>query len=72
MMPKKNPAPSRLEEERHRAGLTRKQLAEQSGVNLRTIEAYEQGKNDIRMAAISSVRQIARALKVPIENILED
>ena len=71
-MPKKNPTPSRLEEERHRAGLTRKQLAERSGVNLRTIEAYEQGKNDIGMAAVTSVRQLARALKVPIENILED
>lgn len=71
-MPKKNPNPSHLEVERHRAGLTRKQLAERSGVNLRTIEAYEQGKNDIGMAAVSSVRQLARALKVPIENILED
>lgn len=72
MMPKKNPNPTRLEEERHRADLTRKQLADRSGVNLRTIEAYEQGKNDIGMAAVSSVRQLARALKVPIENILEE
>lgn len=71
-MPKKNPNPTRLEEMRHSAGLTRKQLSEISGINLRTIEAYEQGKNDIGMAAVSSVRQLARALKVPIESILED
>ncbi|MCM1189826.1 MAG: helix-turn-helix transcriptional regulator [bacterium] len=71
-MPKKNPNPSRLEEERHRAGLTRKQLAEQSDVNFRTIEAYEQGKNEINMAAAGTVRQLARTLKIPIENILED
>lgn len=71
-MPKKNSCPSRLEEERRRAGLTRKQLSETSGISLRTIEAYEQGKNDIGMAAVSSVLQLARALKVPIENILEE
>lgn len=71
-MPKKNPYPSRLEEERRKAGLTRKQLSELSGINLRTIEAYEQRKNDIGMAATSSVRKLANALKVPIENILED
>ncbi len=71
-MPKKNPNPSRLEEERRKAGFTRKQLSDLSGISLRTIEAYEQRKNDIGMAAVSSVRQLARALKVPIENILEE
>lgn len=71
-MPKKNPTPTRLEEMRHNASLTRKQLSEISGINVRTIEAYEQRKNDIDMAAVSSVRQLANALKVPLESILED
>ena len=70
-MPKKNPCPSRLEEARHSAGLTRKQLAELSGVSLRSIEAYEQGKNDINMASVGTVRLLARALKVSIESIID-
>ena len=71
-MPKKNPTPTRLEEMRHNGCLSRKQLSEISGINVRTIEAYEQRKNDIDMAAVSSVRQLANALKVPLESILED
>lgn len=40
----KNPCPTKLEEERHRAKLTRKELSEITGVSIRTIEAYEQQK----------------------------
>ena len=49
LMPKKNPNPSALEAARHSAGLTRKALSEKTGIPLRTIEAYEQGKNDINI-----------------------
>lgn len=70
-MPKKNPNPSRLEAARRGAGLTRKQLADKSGIALRTIEAYEQGKNDINMAAVASVKKISMVLGVPIESIID-
>lgn len=69
-MPKKNPAPSRLEIARRAAGLTRKQLAEKAGVPFRTIEAYEQGKNNINMASVASVKKIADVIGVPIETII--
>lgn len=69
-MPKKNPNPSPLEVARHSAGLTRKSLSEKSGIPLRTIEAYEQGLNDINMAAVASVKKLSDALGVPIEAVI--
>ena len=62
---------TRLEAARHSAGLTRKELSELSGVKYRTIEAYEQRKNNLNEASVSTVRDLAAALKIPIEKILE-
>lgn len=70
-MPKKNPNPTRLEIARRDAGITRQALADKTGLNLRTIEAYEQRKNDINNAAVSSVKKIALVLGVPIEKIID-
>lgn len=66
----KNPGP--LERARRDAKLTRKQLEEMTGIPERTIEAYEQGKNDINMASVKTALTLAHALNVPIENILND
>ena len=52
-------------------GITRQALADKTGLNLRTIEAYEQRKNDINNAAVSSVKKIALVLGVPIEKIID-
>lgn len=70
-MPKKNPNPTPLEVVRRSAGLTRRQLAEKVGISYRTIETYEQRKNDINMAAVASVKKIADVLGVPIEQIID-
>ena len=70
-MPKKNPNPTPLEIARRSAGLTRKELSERSGIPLRTIEAYEQRKNDINLAAVGSIKKIADVLEVPIEALIE-
>lgn len=71
-MPKYNPNPSPLEKARREAGLTRKKLSELSGVSLRTLECYEQGKNNINVANVQTVLALARALKVPMEKILDE
>lgn len=68
---KKNPCPTKLEEERHRAKLTRKELSEITGISIRTIEAYEQQKNNINQASVITVKKIATALKIPIEKIID-
>ena len=70
-MPKYNPNPTRLEAVRRSKKLTRKQLADLCGLNYRTIEAYEQGKNDINNAAIGTVKKNAAVLDVPIEAIID-
>lgn len=68
----KNPNPNPLEVARREAGFSRKKLAELTGISFRTIECYEQGKNDINMAAAVTVRILARALNVPMEKILNE
>ena len=55
---------------RQEKGMSREQLAEKSGVNVRAIENYEQNRTNINGAAVSRVRDLARALGVPIEKIL--
>lgn len=57
---------------RQASGISRKELAERSGVNERTIERYEQGRVSINEAAVSKVLAMAKVLNVPIEKIIED
>jgi len=57
---------------RQEKGMSREQLAEKSGVNVRAIENYEQNRTNINGAAVSRVRDLARALGVPIEKILNE
>ena len=66
-----NPNPTALEKIRREAGLSRKKLGEISGANWRAIENYEQRRRPINMAPVSIVYSLAKALNVPIENLLE-
>jgi transcriptional regulator with XRE-family HTH domain len=68
----KNPNPSALEKTRREVGMSRKKLSELSGVSFRTLECYEQGKNDINIASVKTVRALAQALGVPMEKILDE
>ena len=53
-------------------GMSQSELAESSGVSLRSIQLYEQRKNDIDKAQGHTLYKLARALKVSIEDLLED
>lgn len=68
----KNPDPTALEKTRREVGMSRKKLSEISGVSFRSIECYEQRKNDINIANVKTVRALAQALNVPIEKILDN
>lgn len=68
----KNPNPGALEKTRRDLKISRRKLAEVSGVSFRSIECYEQGQNDINIANVKTVRALAKALGVPIEKILDD
>lgn len=62
---------TKLKEAREAAGLTRKQLGELSGINFRSIEAYEQSIRDFNLARVDIVKAIAQALNKKIEDILD-
>lgn len=53
------------------AGLTQKQLAEQSGVPLRMIQLYEQKQNDLHKASVDYVLRLTNTLGCSVESILE-
>lgn len=61
----------KLQEYRKKAGLSQSQLAEKSGVKLRTIQHYECGDSDINRAAGDTLRALANALRCKMEDLLE-
>ncbi|MCR5641407.1 MAG: helix-turn-helix transcriptional regulator [Lachnospiraceae bacterium] len=61
----------RLQMYRKRLGLSQRELAEASGVNIRTIQQYETGAKDINKAAVQNVVAMARALHCDVEDLME-
>ena len=51
--------------------LSQSQLAERSGVSLRILQYYEQGRNDINKAQAIKLYNLSQALGCKIEDILE-
>ena len=57
---------------RNKKGMTRKELSEKSGINIRTIEGYEQGNRDIEMAYIDALLSLSISLECKISDLLEN
>ena len=51
--------------------ITQAALAESSGVSLRTLQDYEQGRKPINGAAAITVLRIAKVLNCTVEDLLE-
>ena len=64
------PKTSSLKLLRQKRNLTQEQLALISGVNIRSIRAYEQGENDILKAQGESLLMLSKALGCTIEELL--
>lgn len=62
---------SRVQELRKLAGMTQKQLSNESGVNLRTLQQYENMSKDITKASGIILASLAKALRCSIEDLLE-
>ena len=62
---------SRLARLRAYADMSQKALAERSGVSVRMIEQYEQGRKDINRASSATVLQLSRALGCRMEDLIE-
>ena len=60
----------RLKRLRMYAGLSQKELADNSGIPLRTIQQYEQGQKDLSHARADSVVRLARALYCEVEDLI--
>jgi transcriptional regulator with XRE-family HTH domain len=53
------------------AGLTQKQLAIKAGVNLRLVQKYEGGENQMRNMTLGTAQKICAALGVDIQDLLK-
>lgn len=63
--------PTNLARLRRSIGITQQELAQRSGVGLRSIQMYEQRQKDINKAQLGTASRLARALWCPIESLLE-
>ncbi len=63
---------ARLKTIRESRGLSQSELAQQSGVNIRTIRSYEQGSNDIDKAQAQTLYKLSRVLGCNVEDLLEN
>lgn len=61
-----------MKELRKKIGLTRAQLAEETGINFRTLEAYEQGRKDINGAKLKTLLKLCQALDCKLEDLITD
>jgi ribosome-binding protein aMBF1 (putative translation factor) len=61
---------SRLKFHREDKGMSQRQLSEASGVNVRTIQNFEQGRKDINSAGVVTVLSLAEALDVDVYDII--
>lgn len=52
-------------------GYSQNQLAELSGVSLRSIQMYEQQRKDINKAQSESIHRLAKSLGCKMEDLLE-
>ncbi|MBO7121050.1 MAG: helix-turn-helix transcriptional regulator [Bacilli bacterium] len=53
------------------SGLTQRELSLRANVDLRSIQMYEQGRNDINKAQVETLHNLAKALGCRIEDLLE-
>ena len=62
---------SNLKKIRERSGLSQSQLATKSGVGIKVIQSYEQESRDINKAQAITIYNLAQALDVKVEDLLE-
>lgn len=63
---------SSLQYYRHLKRLSQSELAEQAGVNFRTLQGYEQGRKKLSVAKAATIARLADALDVDVSDLLKD
>lgn len=62
----------KLKELRQAKGLSQAKLAEMSGINLRTLQHYEQGTKNFDHARIDTIAKICIILDCKFEDVIEN
>lgn len=62
---------SKLKKVRKKCGVTQEQLANEAGVSINTIRAYERGSKDLNKAQFDIIMKLAKALKCEISDLTE-
>lgn len=62
----------KLKEMRQSRGLSQSQLAEKTGINVRTIQHYEQGSKIFDHARIDTILKVCIALGCKLEDVIEN
>ena len=62
----------KLKEMRQTKGLSQSQFAEKTGINLRTVQHYEQGSKNFDHARIDTILKTCIVLNCKLEDILEN
>ena len=62
---------TKLQARRKQCGYSQRELAEKSGVNLRTLQQYELATKDINKAAAHIIIALAKALDCKVEDLME-
>lgn len=52
-------------------GLSQRELSEQTGINLRTIQNYEQGASDLNKAEAITIWRLSEALGCTMDNLID-
>lgn len=60
-----------LKDRRLKSGMSQAQLAAASGVNVRMIQKYEQGSNDLNKASGETLFKLAQALGCRMEDLMD-
>ena len=63
---------TKLKTLRQAKGLSQSQLAEKTGINVRTIQHYEQGSKNFDHARIDTIMKICIALNCKLEDVIEN
>lgn len=62
----------KLQEARKKAGLSQSQLAEKAGINVRTLQHYEQGSKVLDKARIDTILKVCLALRCRVMDVIEN
>lgn len=63
---------NKINEYRKNAGISLKDLSQQTNINYNTLRAYEYGYRDINKMQLETALKLSRALKIKIEDLLID